>query len=366
MKRLQWVLLLFPSIFLLLSGCSAIGDKSGSISMIYAVTAILSLLILICYCGFTRKRNIWYVLLFTSVLVVNIGYLTLAISKNLDEALLANRLAYLGSVFLPLAMFMIIMKTTKLHYRKWLPSLLLIVGAVVFFIAASPGYLTVYYREVTFEKINGVTVLSKVYGPLHFIYLIYLLAYFAAMVTAIVHATLKDRIDSLVHSVILAFAVFVNIGVWLIEQLVRIDFEILSVSYIISEIFLLGLNFLIAENERKKETQPVTIAVEAPVPAKDPVEPAPPAAPVTQVRNERLDVYLSGLSELTKKERQLYDCYIAGMTTAEILTQLNIKENTLKFHNKNLYSKLGVSSRKQLTELHKLSISAEPPAAQDS
>jgi len=27
---------------------------------------------------------------------------------------------------------------------------------------------------------------------------------------------------------------------------------------------------------------------------------------------------------------------------------MNIKENTLKYHNKNIYSKLGISSRKQL------------------
>jgi len=30
------------------------------------------------------------------------------------------------------------------------------------------------------------------------------------------------------------------------------------------------------------------------------------------------------------------------------MAELDIKENTLKYHNKNIYSKLGVSSRKQL------------------
>ena len=53
------------------------------------------------------------------------------------------------------------------------------------------------------------------------------------------------------------------------------------------------------------------------------------------------------------KERQLFDCYIAGMTTDVIMEQLCIKENTLKFHSKNLYSKLGVRSRKQLMERHR-------------
>ena len=55
---------------------------------------------------------------------------------------------------------------------------------------------------------------------------------------------------------------------------------------------------------------------------------------------------------LKAKERELFDCYVAGLTTDVIMEQLNIKENTLKFHSKNLYSKLGVKSRKQLTELY--------------
>jgi len=36
------------------------------------------------------------------------------------------------------------------------------------------------------------------------------------------------------------------------------------------------------------------------------------------------------------------------------LQELSIAENTLKFHNKNLYGKLGVSSRKQLLEYAKV------------
>ena len=45
------------------------------------------------------------------------------------------------------------------------------------------------------------------------------------------------------------------------------------------------------------------------------------------------------------------DLYLAGKSTKEIMAELNIKENTLKYHNKNIYSKLGVSSRKQLVSL---------------
>lgn len=350
---------LFPLTFLsvLLAGCGPIGDKAASISVIYCITAVLSLLLLLAYCGMAKKRDIWYLLLFASVLLVNIGYFTLSISRGLDEALLANRLAYLGSVFLPLSMWMIILKATHIHYVKWLPGLLLGLAAVVFVIAASPGYLPVYYQEVSFEKINGVSTLVKVYGPLHVVYLIYLLGYFSAMVASIVHATVQDKVDSIVHAVILAVAVFVNIGVWMIEQLVRVDFEILSISYIISESFLLGLNLLMEEAERQQRQLlqgPAPVPVSPVITPQEAVEASPPLP--DESAGKDLELFLEGLSSLTPKERELYNCYVSGMTTDVIMAQLQIKENTLKFHSKNLYGKLGVKSRKQLMQLHKVAV----------
>lgn len=325
---------------LLLSGCHAIGDKACSLSVIYGITVLLSLFILTGYFLIVRKKNAWFLLLFSSVLVVNIGYFALAVSGNLQQALWANRLAYLGSVFLPLSILMIILQVCNIQYRKWLPGVLIGVSVLVFLVAASPGILTIYYNAVSFHKIGGVTVLEKVYGPLHGLYLLYLLGYFIAMVATIVHATVSDKIQSISYASVLAVAVFVNIGVWLIGQMVQIDFEFLSVSYIISECFLLGLNLLMAETERQSDRPPS--------PTQPPASGHPSACDQAQ-----LDLYAAGLTRLTPKERQLYECYTAGMSTAQVLQQLNITENTLKFHNKNLYSKLGVASRKQLLTLHK-------------
>ena len=65
-------------------------------------------------------------LLFASVLVVNTGYLALALSPTLGAALWANRVSYLGSVLLPMAMQMILLNGTGLRYEKWLPLALLV------------------------------------------------------------------------------------------------------------------------------------------------------------------------------------------------------------------------------------------------
>ena len=64
---------------------------------------------------------------------------------------------------------------------------------------------------------------------------------------------------------------------------------------------------------------------------------------------------------MTPKELAIYQCYVSGMSTAQIMEQLQIKENTLKFHNKNLYGKLGVCSRKQLLRLAAMQMRQNTP-----
>ena len=148
-----------------------------SMSVIYGVSTVLSFLLLLGYGALVRKKEIWMLLLFTSVFIINVGYFTLSLSKTLGEALLANRIAYLGSVFLPLFMLMTIAGVCRLRYGKWLLGGLICVSIVVFLIAASPGYLDYYYKEVSLVFVNGVAKLEKVYGSLHKCYYIYLFAY---------------------------------------------------------------------------------------------------------------------------------------------------------------------------------------------
>ena len=120
MKKLNMaaILCLLPLLF---SGC-AIGEKSGTAVLIYGVAAVISLLLFIGCCILERKRSPWILVLFTSVLVVNAGYFWLSVAPTLGSALMANRLSYLGSVFLPLSMLMIILNTTGFNCRKWLPN----------------------------------------------------------------------------------------------------------------------------------------------------------------------------------------------------------------------------------------------------
>lgn len=345
-------IILVDSIFLLLamSGCSAIGEKSATMSGIYFVTSLLAIILLAGYCFLIKKKEPWFVILFSAVVVVNIGYLSLSVSSSLKEALFANRVAYLGSVILPLSMLILILTACGINPPKWFIGVLIGLSCSMFLIAASPGYLNIYYKEVSLVITDGVAMLDKKYGVLHSLYLYYLLGYFGAMIASILYARFTKRVKSSIHAVLLLMSVFVNIGVWLMEQFVKIDFEILSVSYIVTELFLLGISFLLQD---KKIQNIFTFT------ADDSIQETNVSNEVNlnscvetyDELSEKYKYLVSKLHTLTPTEKQIYELYVSGKQIKEVKEILFISDNTLKYHNRNIYSKLGVSSRKELIEV---------------
>ena len=71
---------------------------------------------------------------------------------------------------------------------------------------------------------------------------------------------------------------------------------------------------------------------------------------LSAIDSEGYQLFLDNIATLTKKEREIFDLYTQGLSTKEIIARQQISENTLKYHNKNIYSKLGVKSRKELLQ----------------
>lgn len=210
-------------------------------SLTYGVISLTALVLLGACIIVNRQKENWLPLLFASVFVANLGYFLLSVSKTLDFALLSNRIAYAGNVFLPFLMLMIILNFCGVHYPKWLSAALVVVGLVVLGLTASPGYLTVYYKTVSLEIVNGTALLVREYGPLHILYYIYLFLYFAAMLAVIVYSIKRKNVSIYIQEIILLSAVFIDIIVWLVEQFLPRGFEFLSIAYLLSESLILVL-----------------------------------------------------------------------------------------------------------------------------
>lgn len=308
-----------------------------NLSIIYGIAAAIALLLAVGYCTMVRKKENWLLWLYFSVFIANLGYFTLSISTTLEEALLANRLAYLGCVFLPLFMLMTILKVCKLECKKLWRTILITVSAVTFFVAASQGYLPWYYKEVTFSRIDGIVKLTKVYGPLHLLYFVYLFTYFALIIGVICYAARRKRIASYKQAGLLAVVVLFNIAIWLVEQFIHWEFEFLAVSYIVSELFLLFLYGMIQDYEelleKTKEQQRRENATEDAV-----------LRPVLTLAE------WPELKQLSSRERDVLDKILEDKKRKEIAEELFITENTVKKHTTSIFTKLGVANRGELFE----------------
>ncbi|MPN16433.1 hypothetical protein SDC9_163773 [bioreactor metagenome] len=74
---------------------------------------------------------------------------------------------------------------------------------------------------------------------------------------------------------------------------------------------------------------------------------------LTDHRKKEIDpdayaLFLTGISRLTKTQREIFSLYLDGKKGKEIIELRSFSINALKYHNKEIYGKLGVSSLKEL------------------
>lgn len=310
----------------------------------YAIMAMLATILLIGYCLLVHKKQSWLLLLYVCVTVVNVGYLLLSISKSVEFAIFANDVVYLGSIFLSMAMLLTIVKLCGFEVKKNLVFTLLVLGVVMFAIVATVGFLPWYYKEVSLTFVDGAAKLEKVYGVLHPTYLIYLLAYLIAMVVCIIQSVRKKMIASQRYATLLVAIVFGNIAVWLVEKFISWNFEFLSVSYLFSELILLGLYWMMQDYVRSDL-----------VPKPEPGTPRATPVDIAMIPMEekvlKILSFLKPEEMLTAREREILELILQNKRRKEIAEALCLSENTIKTYTRTLYGKVGVTSREELYSL---------------
>ena len=308
-------------------------------SVAYAIMAVVALFLLVGYSVLIKKKEFWLLFLFVCIAIVNLGYFLLSSARTLWAAIIANDLTYFGSVFLSMCMLFTIMKLCGFKLNKKMVISLFSIAVGMFLIVATSGILPWYYKDVSLEFVDGAAKLVKVYGPLHPLYLIYLLSYFTAMVVCIFISIRKRMIASQRHASLIAAIVFGNIAVWLVEKFIPWDFEFLSVSYLFSEIVLLGLYWMMQDYVRS-DLIPTT-----------PTMPVDIAAMSTEDKVLRLLCRLDEGEMLAPREREILELILEDKRRKEIASLLCLSENTIKTYTRSLYSKLKVSSREELYSL---------------
>ena len=216
------------------------GLRKGFI-MIYYFHAIVILSVILSGIFVLRWRrgiSVHFPIIFVFIPIINLGYLSVATSGSVDEALLANGIEYLDGCFLELFFFLYIMNFCKLKMPKILTAILLVTGSMLLFFSINTGTNGLMYKSAELKKLDGVSYLVKEYGPMHTVYYVMIAFYLIANLSVIIYSLTRKHISKK-NSALLLFVYLVIILAFLCGKSFHPAFELLPASYTFSQIAFL-------------------------------------------------------------------------------------------------------------------------------
>ena len=307
----------------------------------YLISFLLAVGLLVAYCLMVKNKEFWLTMLYICVSVVNLGYTLLSAANTLEFALLGNDVAYLGSVFLSMCMFLTIVRLCNFKITKAHVITCISLGTVMFLIVALTDLIPWYYTSVSLEMIDGSAKLVKEYGPLHPVYTVYLIGYFAAMIGTIIHSVRAKKMGDTKFAAFIAGIVCSNIIVWLFEKFVSWDYEFLSLTYIAAEIMLLLVYWMMQDYVHKSDIPVFT-------PAESEQLGIDIATMPMDVKIGKVLLCLKNGESLAPREREVLELILQYKKRREIAEIMYVSESSVKLYTRTLYSKLGVTCREEL------------------
>ena len=186
-----------------------------------------------------RHFDVHFTLIFTLIPISNLGFLLMSISSNLEEALVANDMAYLGGCFLMLFILMCILDQCNMKMPKPMRVSFFLITMAIYGTVLSAGWLPYFYKSVDLVKENGASSLVKTYGFMHTLFYVMLGVYFLISVWALAHSYRKKNDVS--NRIIIQMAIPEGISLlsYTLGKFIPISVNLVPLSYVFAQVFFL-------------------------------------------------------------------------------------------------------------------------------
>lgn len=219
------------------------------VTCIYLIALVFAALNIVLLIESGIRPDIYTVLLMSAIVIANGGYLCIAVSKSVDAAIIGNSLVYLGGCYLPFFVFCIGADLTGIHPPKWLKLFMVGLSTFVFISTFTVGRSSVYYKTISIADGGGFTIVVKEYGPLHYVYYIMLAVYMLAVALVTGFAVRRRNVVSYKTTILYSVFLFSNVMIYAIDRFLNINFELNSVTYLITEITILLIYKRVSMND---------------------------------------------------------------------------------------------------------------------
>lgn len=160
----------------------------------YAVVFGISVLMTTIYIFRWHKHfNTLITLTFILTPIINLAYLFFSTSTVMEEAVVSNKITYLGGCYLLLIMTLTIFNLCKIELKKWIRLSLLLFSTLVFITAMTSPESKIFNTEVTFEIVDGVVMLHKKLSVMHYVFFVMVGGYILLSLGAIIYSYFKRK-----------------------------------------------------------------------------------------------------------------------------------------------------------------------------
>ena len=205
----------------------------------FATLCVIAAINMILQYRVNSKQNGHYSLLFFSVFISCLGHLMLALSSGRDEAVLANKMIYAGTIFLPLFTFDASLSVCKIRIPALAHDLFMLVVFVIFGMSLTVGFNDFYYKSIEYIQIEGAGNYTAVYGIGHAIFNCLMVGYVVCNVTLIVYAFMKKKNVSFNSLIALSLIEIVSILSFFTSRFFEYDTLIMPAVYVFAQFALL-------------------------------------------------------------------------------------------------------------------------------
>lgn len=199
----------------------------------YLVCVLISLGMIFWLKIFDVRNSTTQFCILVIMVIANLGSYLLATSTNLQEAILAQKIVYIGGIFMPSFYFFLVLEICQFKLPASIGAIIMAVPCLIFGAVCTIGKTGLFYTSINFHITHGVAILDKEYGPVHLIYQIVLFSFFAGALGIAIYSMLNRR--SVNRRGVLAMAIFmgVAVGIYIGEKVINLEYEILPVAYVI-------------------------------------------------------------------------------------------------------------------------------------
>ena len=212
------------------------------VGQFYLITFLISFILTIIYAFHWHKHfETSLTLVFVLIPIVNLGYVWLAYSQNLQTAVIAMKQIYIGGCFLIYFIMLSIFNLCNIPVKRFGRIIGMTVFSFCYAMVLTIGYRPYFYKNLSFAIVGGHGVLYRENGPAHTFFYIVVMICFLISLGTIIYSYFKKKQVSRTILLLLFLPELVTVICYFGKNLIASDLEFIPLSYVFAQIMYLAI-----------------------------------------------------------------------------------------------------------------------------